>query len=162
MPLAIALVVAVVVLDQLSKVLLVDLMQAQGGAHIELLPFFDLVMVWNSGVSFGLFSGNPEDTRWILAGVNIVLALVLAVWLARTEGRRTRLGLALVIGGAIGNAIDRFVYGRVADFFDFHVGAWHWPAFNIADTAITVGVVLLLFDSLFGAGEAAKRTRYDN
>ena len=148
--------ILVIVADQVSKVLLIDLMAERQFVPLSLLPFFDLVMVWNPGVSFGLFSGDWQKTRWMLAGLNAVVSLGLLVWMMRADSRLVRLALASVIGGALGNAIDRLIYGRVADFFDFHVGAWHWPAFNIADVAITCGVAVLVLDSLFGGQDRAK------
>jgi len=138
-------------LDQASKLYLIDLMQRRG--PVEVTPFFNLVMVWNRGVSFGLFNDHstPELQRWLLAGLAGVLSVVLLVWLRKAEQPLLRVALGLVIGGAIGNMIDRMAYGAVADFFDFHVAGWHWPAFNIADSGIVVGVALLFLDGLFGA-----------
>ncbi len=148
--------VFLIVLDQVTKVWLIGVMEARDFATWELLPFFNLVMVWNSGVSFGLFGGGPDETRWILAGVNVVVSVMLLVWLIRAENRLQRLALAAVIGGALGNALDRVIYGRVADFFDFHLAGAHWPAFNVADIAISCGVVILLLDSLFGRSDKGK------
>jgi len=159
---ALFLALAVIALDQASKAWLIGFMADRANATLEILPFFNLVMVWNSGVSFGLFSGDPEETRWILAVVNLVVAGGLAVWLARAPEPRIRFALALVIGGAVGNAIDRVAYGAVADFFDLHLATWHWPAFNVADMGITFGVIGLLLDSLFGSSEPSKRQRHDH
>lgn len=156
MRLSLVIAIAVIGLDQASKVALIDLMAARGFVALDLLPVFSLVMVWNSGVSFGLFAGNPEETRWILAGINTAVAVGLLAWAARQPARMVRSALGLVAGGALGNAIDRVVHGAVADFFDFHIGDWAWPAFNVADIAISCGVMLLLFDSLSGGAKAAK------
>ena len=147
---------AVVLLDQVTKFALIDLMASRGFVPLDILPVFSLVMVWNTGVSFGLFAGHPDETRWVLMAVNLVVAVALFVWLRRMQPGIVRLALAGVAGGAVGNAIDRAVHGAVADFFDFHVGTWAWPAFNVADIAISLGVVVLLLDSLFGGGKAAK------
>ena len=136
------------VADQASKALLLDLLAANGFRGIELTGFLNLVMVWNEGVSFGLLGGGAEAMRWVLTGLALVISGALAVWLGRTEARLQALAIGLVIGGALGNAIDRVVHGAVADFFDFHVAGWSWPAFNVADSAITVGVGLLLLDAL--------------
>ncbi len=151
-----AVAVAVLLADQTSKVWLIDLLAADGGRSARLGPVFNLVMVWNPGVSFGLFASDSEAMRWILVAVSVAVAAGLVVWLVRGTNRWLAIALGLVIGGAVGNAIDRVVHGRVADFFDFHVGAWHWPAFNLADSAIVVGVAMLVLDSLFADRRSAK------
>lgn len=115
-------------------------------ASIELLPFFNLTMVWNEGISFGLFQGSGI---WILSGLALLITVIFSVWLTRAQGWLQAVSLALVIGGAIGNVIDRVRFGAVADFFDFHVMGWHYPAFNVADCAIVVGIALLVFDGVF-------------
>ena len=139
----------VLVLDQLSKLALIDLLRANPGGLV-LTPFFNLVQVWNRGVSFGMLGGEwfGDNQRWILSGMAVAVAIVLAFWLRKAERPIDRLALGLVIGGAIGNAIDRVIYGAVADFFDFHVSGWHWPAFNIADAAITCGAVGLIIGAI--------------
>ena len=115
---------------------------------IPVTDFFNLVMVWNRGVSFGLFN-TPGSSAWVLTGLALALTAFLLVWLWRADGHRLALALGLIIGGALGNVVDRVRFGAVADFLDFYVGNWHWPAFNVADSAITVGVVILILDSLF-------------
>ncbi len=169
--------IVLIAADQISKIWLISVMEGRECTIVNGLPelcrpieitsFFNVVMVWNTGVSFGLFS--DAGARVVLGLVNIAVAAALCVWLWRARGRVLRTGLTLVIGGAVGNAIDRFAYGAVADFFDVHVeggaarwaietfGSNHWPAFNIADMAISAGVVLLLFDSLFVASDRSKR-----
>ncbi|MFW5833620.1 MAG: signal peptidase II [Pseudomonadota bacterium] len=121
------------------------------GWPVEVTPFFDLVLVWNTGVSFGLFQGNDaEAQRWALAGLALLVSVGLAWWLRTGEhGRLQRWGIVLVIAGAVGNAIDRVVHGAVVDFLDFHVAGWHWPAFNVADSSIVVGAALLILDGLW-------------
>lgn len=136
----------ILVADQASKAPLLDLM-AQHPGGIEITSFFNLVMVWNRGVSFGLFSDADDSRRWILIAAAAAITLWLLVWLWRGPNRLVALALGLVIGGALGNILDRLRFGAVADFFDFHLFGWHWPAFNIADCAIVVGVGLLLLDS---------------
>lgn len=117
-----------------------------GPTRIEISPFFNLTMVWNQGVSFGMFqSGNP----WPLAIVALVISALFAAWLWRSESWLQAVSLGMVIGGALGNVIDRVRFGAVADFLDFHVFGWHYPAFNVADSCITLGIVFLVFDSLF-------------
>lgn len=141
--------VAVLVADQASKAVLVDLFGGEAGRGIEVTPFFNLVMVWNRGVSFGMFgSGGLPPWVWVLVSLAIVVALLL--WIRRLDRPWTALALGGIVGGAAGNVIDRLRFGAVADFFDFHLGGWHWPAFNIADAGIVVGVAMLMLDAFFG------------
>ena len=145
---AMILVLVTVVVDQLSKQLLMTWL-AQSGAIVTVIDgFFRLVMVWNRGVSFGLMGGDQALPPWVLSGVAIAVCIGLFLWLRRTDRPLTGWGIGLVMGGAIGNVIDRARWGAVFAFADFHVGRWHWPAFNIADAAIVVGVGLMLLDSL--------------
>lgn len=137
----------ILVADQVSKYLLLDLMQ-QNPNGIVLTPFFNLVLVWNTGVSFGLFQEDTPLRSWTLIGVAAAVLVWLLVWLWRAQGRLIGAALGLIIGGAIGNIIDRYRFGAVFDFLDFHAFGWHWPAFNVADSAIVVGVGLLLLDSI--------------
>ncbi len=117
---------------------------------LAVTPFFNLVLVWNRGVSFGLMGTNDAELqRWVLVGIALAVAAVLAVWLARgVADAWQRWSFRLIIAGAVGNAIDRVLHGAVVDFLDFHYGGWHWPAFNVADSAIVVGAVLLVADGL--------------
>ncbi|MEX2650574.1 MAG: signal peptidase II [Alphaproteobacteria bacterium] len=148
---------AVLVLDQASKALLIGWLAARGDAPVELTGFLRLVMVWNRGVSFGLFNApeSAELQRWVLAAVALAVAGALVVWLRRVKQRWLALSLGAIVGGALGNAIDRIARGAVADFFDVHVAGWHWPAFNVADSAITLGVVALLADGLLRSRRGA-------
>ena len=114
---------------------------------VHVLPFFDIVLVQNEGITFGIGSG--AGPAFALAGVAFCLVVLLAVWLARSESRLTAIGLGLIIGGAVGNLIDRLRHGAVTDFLDFYIDAWHWPAFNFADVAIFCGVLLLILESVF-------------
>ena len=144
--LGLAVAAAVAAADQLVKWWLLGVIaEAPGG--IAVTSFFNLVMVWNRGVSFGLFGGGALPP-WLLAAVAIAVAVGLTVWLARIEERWLGAAVGAVIGGAVGNVVDRVRTGAVADFFDFHVGAYHWPAFNVADAAITLGVGFLFIDAL--------------
>ena len=113
-----------------------------------LTPFFNLTMVKNTGVSFGLLQNDLELGRWLLVAFQVAVVLALLVWLGRARTRLLGGGLGLVIGGAAGNITDRLAWGWVADFFDFHLGQWHFPVFNVADTAIFLGFVLIVLDSL--------------
>lgn len=146
---ALSIALAVLVLDQVTKLLALDGLGT--GTVIEVTSFFNLVLVWNSGVSFGLFQGWGEAGRWLLAGFSGLVAIGLLVWIWREPRLPMRLALALVLSGAVGNLIDRVRFGAVVDFLDFHLAGHHWPAFNVADSAIVAGAVLLLVDSLFFA-----------
>ena len=151
-----AIAAVIVVLDQLSKWWVVEVVM-NPPRTIEVTSFFNLVMGWNRGVSFGLFNTGSAVTEWLLPAVAAVIIIVLTVWLSRVD--RLLLGAALgsIIGGALGNVIDRLRYGAVADFLDVHAMGYHWPAFNLADTMITVGAAVLIIDSLFVRAEPAKR-----
>jgi len=137
----------IIALDQATKTWIVHDIMAPP-RWIEVTSFFNIVMVWNKGASFGLFSTQSPWTQAILGGFAIVISIVLAVWMYRARSKWLAVALGLVIGGALGNAIDRAIYGAVADFLDFHAYGYHWPSFNVADIAISVGVVMLLFDGL--------------
>jgi len=147
---AMGLVVATVLVDQLSKELLMRYLEKVGGMVSVFDDFFRLVSVFNSGVSFGFLGGDKALPPWILSVVAVAVCIGLFVWLRRIDRPLIGWGIGLVIGGAIGNVIDRARWGAVFDFADFHVGQWHWPAFNVADSAIVVGVGLMLIDSLVG------------
>lgn len=136
---------AVLVLDRLHKYLQVDLAGWTGGEIVPLTPFFNYTLVWNTGISYGLLGGlAPEMLLLVMA-----LAMVaLAWWWVKEDSLLTRIGIALAIGGALSNAIDRIVWGAVADFFHFFLGTWSFYVFNIADVAISVGVVMMIVDVL--------------
>ena len=126
----------------------------RGGEIVRVTDFFDYVLVWNTGISYGLLDGMPA---WVLGAVMMVAIVALAIWWLRADSSLLRLGLALCIGGALSNALDRLIYGAVADFFHFHWGTWSFYIFNIADVAITAGVILLIAD-LLGLGRPRKTT----
>jgi signal peptidase II len=153
---------AVIALDQATKWIILSLVMAPP-RPIAVTPFFNLVLVWNPGISFGLLRDHPSATRWVLAGAAVVIAAVLGFWLRRADRALPAVALGAVIGGALGNVIDRLVHGRVVDFLDLHALGYHWPAFNIADSAITLGVAALVVDGLFarppGAGAASPTER---
>lgn len=134
----------VMAFDQLSKFYVLAHEEAlrQG---VEILPFLNLVFVLNRGVSFGMFA--EHDAALLLSVFAIVVCGVL-VWLMRNTPRATALAYGLVVGGALGNVIDRARFGAVVDFVDVHAGGWHWPAFNVADSAICIGVALLLVQGM--------------
>jgi signal peptidase II len=145
----------VVVLDQVTKWWIVNIVMMPPEV-IEVVPFFNLVLTWNRGVSFGMFNSGSPLNAWILGVVAVGIAGSLLVWLMRVDRMILALALGLIIGGAVGNLIDRVRFGAVADFLDVHALGYHWPAFNVADSAITIGVVVLIADSLFGSAERRK------
>ena len=142
----------VVVLDQLTKWLIRDVV-LDTARYIEVTGFFNIVEVWNRGVSFGLFASDSPWTPYLLSALAIAISIVLIVWLRKAETTFLALALGFVIGGAIGNVFDRFIWGRVYDFLDFHAAGYHWPAFNVADAAISVGVALVLLDGFIAKRE---------
>lgn len=144
--------VVVLALDQLSKWWIVAHVMAPP-REIALAPFFNVVMVWNRGVTFGLFGGAPDTGRWVLVVLSLAIVAVLAFWMARTTRPWVAGALGAVAGGAVGNVIDRLHYGAVADFLDFHAAGWHWPAFNLADSAIVLGVAVLVLDAFLTGRE---------
>lgn len=136
----------VVVLDQLTKAIVLGLFE--GGQGIAVTPFFNLVLVWNRGVSFGMFNSGGAFAPWLLSGLALAVVVGLGAWLRSTDQRLTAFGLGLVIGGALGNVVDRVRFGAVVDFLDFHLAGYHWPAFNVADAGICVGAALMVADGL--------------
>ena len=152
---ALGLAALVILLDQLSKWLILAVVM-QPPRQIEVLPFFNLVLTYNRGISFGMLSGDSPWQPFLLAGLALVIVAGLLIWLFRQDGLLASLAIGLIVGGALGNVIDRMIHPGVVDFLDFHVAGWHWPAFNMADSAITVGVILLLLDGLFWDRERAK------
>jgi signal peptidase II len=137
----------VLVLDQATKWL--ALASLDPYEPMVVTPFFNLVLVWNRGVSFGMLSGDPAWGPWYLTGMSAAIGAFLIVWLYRESRVVTRVALWLVLAGAVGNIIDRLRFGAVIDFLDFHAFGYHWPAFNVADSAIVVGAGLILLDSLW-------------
>ncbi len=144
------------VLDQGSKLYIDGSMQLY--QSIPLMPHFSLTYVHNTGAAFSFLSEAGGWQRWFFAGLALVMSIGITFWLARLQKHETLLAVALslVLGGAIGNLIDRLAYGYVIDFLDVYYGTWHWPAFNIADSAITVGVMLMLAES-FGLGNSTPK-----
>jgi signal peptidase II len=138
----------VFVLDQVTKVLILSVVMTPPRRIPVIDGFFDLVLVMNRGVSFGVLGGAPGWVTIALIVFAILLSVVLCIWMWHADAVLLATGLGLVIGGAVGNVVDRFRFGAVVDFLDFYVSDRHWPAFNVADSAITVGVALLILDSL--------------
>ncbi len=135
------------VLDQASKLYTLFVYDLPVKEPVELAPFVKLIMVWNRGISYGLFQQNSDLGRWVLIVVSILAAIGLSFWISRAAGRVLALSLGLIVGGALGNVIDRLAYGAVFDFIQLHIGTWSWYVFNVADAAIVAGVVGLLYDS---------------
>ncbi|MGB8400745.1 signal peptidase II [Bradyrhizobium sp.] len=145
-------------IDQASKLWLLFVFDIAGRGKVEVTPFFDLVLAWNVGISFGWFQSESPAAQMALMAVKAAAVLVLAIWMARSRTLLATLALGLIIGGAIGNAIDRFAYGAVVDFALFHVQiggkTLNWYVFNLADVAIVAGVAALLYDSFSGVAAA--------
>ena len=154
--------IAALVLDQASKLWLLNVFELGPRGTVSVTPFFDLVLAWNTGISYGWFQDSGPVGQTILLAFKAAAVIVLGIWMARSGTRLAVIGLGLIIGGAIGNAIDRLAYGAVVDFALFHaqIGGktYNWYVFNLADVAIVAGVAALLYDS-FVTPDAAKRPR---
>ena len=135
------------ILDQATKLYTLFVYNLPVREPVELGPFVNLIVVWNRGISYGLFQQNSDLGRWLLSVVSILAAIGLSVWIRRAGGRVLAMSLGLIVGGALGNVIDRLAYGAVFDFIQFHIGTWSWYVFNVADAAIVAGVFGLLYDS---------------
>lgn len=148
--------ISVVVLDQLSKYLVLEHFGEQGCAdHREIVTgFFDLVLTCNRGMSFGMFNTGPGLSVPLFSIAAVVIVAVLLFWLSRVRSDLLSSAIGLIIGGAIGNVIDRLRFGGVIDFLYFHLGSWYWPAFNVADSAICIGVFVMLFEGLLARRQA--------
>lgn len=138
----------VLVLDQLTKLAVIDRLVAYVDV-VTVTRFFNLVHVHNTGAAFSLFADQPGWQRGFFVVIAAIASLVILYLLRKTQGRRSfSIALVLILGGAIGNVIDRILYGHVIDFLDVHAAGWHWPAFNVADSAITLGAAMLIWDGL--------------
>lgn len=139
------LILSIIALDQVTKLAILGRDVVDIYPEMEITSFLNLVLVQNKGISFGLFS--RYEVGWLISILTIGIVVALFIWMRKLERAILALPFSLIIGGAIGNLIDRLNYGFVVDFIDFHFFGWHWPAFNIADSAITVGVIFLLIAS---------------
>lgn len=138
----------VALVDQATKYWVLNVMHMTAGMQFNVTSFFNVVLSWNKGITFGLLNQHSEHMPWILTGIAFLVVVLLLVWLWRAETLFEALGLGFVLGGAIGNVIDRLRFGAVVDFLDFFYGSYHWYTFNMADSAIVVGVGLLMLDNL--------------
>lgn len=137
--------IIVTLLDQLTKITMVRLLAY--GQSDPVTSFFNLVMVYNKGAAFSFLADQPGWQRYFFTGISVLASLFILWMLKRHPGQRLFCwALALILGGALGNLIDRVAYGHVIDFLDFHLAGWHWPAFNLADSSITVGALLFVLD----------------
>lgn len=139
----------VVILDQWSKQVIEERFVLY--ESLPVTDFFNLVLVYNRGAAFSFLADAGGWQRWFFLGLAVVICSYLVYWLLKLDKKQLLLPFAItmIIGGAIGNVIDRVLYGHVIDFLDFHLYGWHWPAFNLADSAITLGVILFIWDALF-------------
>jgi len=150
--------VATLVIDQASKLWLLFVFNIADRGVVKVTPFFDLVLAWNIGISFGWFQNDSLLAQAVLTAIKAVAVVVLAIWMARSRNWLATVALGLIIGGAIGNGIDRLAYGAVVDFALFHIeiggNTYNWYIFNLADVAIVAGVAALLYDSFLGVPAA--------
>lgn len=156
------------VLDQVVKLAFlygagwIDTLGQPGSGHrVEVLPFFDLVMVWNRGISYGLLQAESDFHRWVLVAFAVGVTGFLIWWLRGIQDLRLAQAVGLIIGGAVGNVIDRILYGAVADFFLLHAFGYEWYVFNVADTAVVLGVVIMGLDLLINEWRARMRAKED-
>ncbi len=141
--------------DQGNKLWLLHVFDIEARQPVHLMPFFDVVAARNPGISYSLLSASSPAGRWALVAFAALATALIGAWLWRTTTRLAALALGLIMGGALGNAVDRFAYGWVADFYYFHVGSFHWYVFNLADVAIVAGVALLLLESVVPAARTS-------
>jgi signal peptidase II len=149
----IALAVLSYVLDQLHKWYMLGPYGITEKQPVSVAPGFDLVMVWNYGISYGWFASHSQFVRWTLIILSLVVSVVLVLWLATQVRPLLAAAIGMVLGGALANATDRLVHGAVADFFHLYAGSFSWYVFNIADVAIVAGVAVLMYDSVFGKAD---------
>jgi len=135
-------------IDQLHKFYMIEILGMETIKKIEVTNFFNLVMVWNRGISFGMFQGY-EYSNYFFMGFSSIIILLIFYMMSKSQNLYEALGFGMVIGGALGNVIDRITYSAVADFFDVHYKDYHWPAFNVADSCVFVGATLLIISNLF-------------
>ena len=138
----------VTIFDQLSKYLVLDYV-LKTYTHIKICSFFNIVNAWNTGVSFSMFSSNGSIGTIFLTVAALIIVTMLLWWLKKEKSPLMQTALGFIIGGALGNIIDRIRFGAVFDFLDFHLAGYHWPAFNVADSMICIGAAIILIDNIF-------------
>lgn len=138
----------ILVLDQITKTWVSN--HLSFNQPVNILPYFDLRLLHNTGAAWSILADQGGWQRWFLSGLAIIVSIVIMVWLTRLDSKQRWLAcaLALILGGALGNVMDRIIYGYVVDFIDIYYQQWHWPAFNIADIAISIGAIMLLIDAI--------------
>ena len=147
--------VVILALDLVTKEL--ALAHLLGQEPVRVTDFFNLVFVWNPGISFGMFQSGGEFGRWLLVALALAISVILLFWLRWEQRFWPKIAIWLILAGALGNVGDRIRFGAVVDFLDFHAFGYHWPAFNVADSMIVIGAVILVADSLFGGARALGR-----
>jgi signal peptidase II len=153
--LGIGIAIVIAALDQLTKWVVISVVMTPPRL-IEITDFFNFVLVANRGISFGLLSSDSPWGQPLLIALALALSTMLVFWLRGADNRLLAGSIGLVLGGAVGNVIDRLNYGAVIDFLDFHLGGYHWPAFNLADSAIVMGVAAIILEGLFAGDKKNK------
>ena len=150
----------VIALDQVSKWLAEQFLLP--GQPVPVLPSFNLTLLYNTGAAFSFLAQAGGWQRWFFLLLSLIISVALVIWIGRLQRGQTLLAIALslILGGAMGNLIDRIVHGHVIDFIQLYYERWYWPAFNLADSAITVGAILLVLDNLYGTGRRAARSTH--
>jgi len=152
-----AMAAAIFAADQISKSWVLHGLKIGEYGRLKVFSFLDLVLVWNQGISYGLFQQDSQAGRWLLIGVSCLIVAYLGIWAWRTRSRLTAWSLGIIIGGALGNVVDRVAYGAVADFVSLHVFGFYWYVFNLADAAIVAGAAGLLYDLMFTSHKSAAK-----
>lgn len=136
------------ILDQLSKAAVLVYFSSDP-TPVQVTPFFNLVLAWNKGVSFSMMHSDHPAMRWVLVAMALAICTLIIYWMRKETDPKTVNSFGIILGGAIGNIFDRIQYGAVIDFLDFHIGTYHWPAFNVADTAVCIGAAIILIWGVF-------------
>lgn len=148
-PYGLIIALATLALDQLSKYWMLHVFKLADRAPVEIMPFLNLDVVWNTGISFGMLNQFGMNNAMVLVMISVFICAALFGWLHKVQEASMARAIGFVLGGALGNIIDRYRFGSVFDFIDLHLGNWHWPAFNVADAAICLGVFLILINGVW-------------